>query len=88
MNTTTMIIIGIIGLVIVLFIIRAPSKASKILGHGAIRLTIGVLLLFFLNVFGGSIGLHVPINIFTVLVSSVLGIFGVTSLAAIHLFIL
>lgn len=88
MNATIMILIGIVSLGILLLIIRAPTIVTKFLGHSAIRLTIGILFLFFFNVFGGSFGLHIPINIFTVLVSSILGLFGVTSLAAIHIFIL
>lgn len=88
MDVTMVVIIGAVVLGIVLLIIRAPTKVTRFLGHGAVRLTIGILFLFFFNVFGGSIGLHIPINLFTVLVSSILGIFGVSSLAAIHLFIL
>lgn len=83
-----MILFGVIGLIILFLIIRSPAKIMRFLGASTIRLTIGVLFLFFFNVFGGSIGLHIPINVFTVLVSSILGLFGVTSLAAIHIFIL
>lgn len=83
-----MVLIGIAIILFLFFIMKHPSKTFRILGNGAIRMTIGILLLFFFNVFGGMIGLHIPINIFTVLVSSILGIFGVTSLAAIHIFIL
>ncbi|WP_152657423.1 pro-sigmaK processing inhibitor BofA family protein [Oceanobacillus sp. CFH 90083] len=78
----------IIGLIILLFIVGAPVKPMKHIGKAIMKLGIGVLLLFFLNVLGGSVGLHIPINLFTVLVSGFLGIFGVGSLAAIHLFIL
>jgi len=88
MDTMTIIIVGIFCLVLVYFIVRAPKKISHLFGHSAIRITIGILLLFFFNVFGGMIGLHIPINIFTVLVTSILGIFGMLSLAAIHLFVL
>ncbi|MEI3604544.1 pro-sigmaK processing inhibitor BofA family protein [Pseudogracilibacillus sp. SE30717A] len=83
-----MIVVGVLALVVMVFIFRSPAKTMRLLGTGTIRLTIGVLFLFFFNVFGGSIGLHIPINVFTVLVSSILGLFGVTSLAAIHIFIL
>lgn len=83
-----MILIGVISLVVIVLMIRTPRNATKILGYTAIRLTIGVLFLFFFNVFGGSIGLHIPINLFTVFVSSILGIFGITSLAAIQFFLL
>jgi len=83
-----LILFGVISIIILFLIIRLPAKMIRLLGSGAIRLTIGVLFLFFFNVFGGSLGLHIPINVFTVIVSSILGIFGVTSLAAIHIFIL
>jgi len=83
-----MILLGITVIVLLYFIFRQPSKMLRLLGSGAIRVTIGVLFLFFFNVFAASFGLHIPINVFTVLISSILGIFGVTSLAAIHIFIL
>ncbi|GEN89358.1 pro-sigmaK processing inhibitor BofA family protein [Oceanobacillus sp. FSL W8-0428] len=86
--SSTLFIGIIIGLIILLFIVGAPVKPMKYIGKATIRLGIGALLLFFLNVFGGAIGLHIPINLFTVLVSGFLGVFGVGSLAAIHLFIL
>lgn len=84
----TMIIIGTIGLALIIFFVRGPSVVTRFVGQSAIRVTIGVLLLFFLNVFGGAIGLHIPINMFTVLISSILGLFGVISLACIQLFIM
>lgn len=82
------IIIVVISMILIFFLFRKPALTMRIIGNGVIRMTIGVLLLFFFNVFGGYIGLHIPINIFTVLISSILGIFGITSLAAIHIFIL
>jgi len=82
------ILLGIAIILALFFVFRSPARITRLLGSGAIRLTIGVLFLFFFNVFGGYIGLHIPINIFTVLISTVLGLFGVTSLAAIHIFIL
>ena len=84
----TMIILGTVIVALIIFFIRAPSALTRFIGQGAIRVTIGVLCLFFINVFGGAIGLHIPINIFTVLISSILGLFGVVSLACIHLFVL
>lgn len=82
------IILCTIAIALVIFFIRAPSVLTRFIGQSTIRITIGILILFFINVFGGSIGLHIPINVFTVLISSVLGLFGVISLACIHLFIL
>jgi inhibitor of the pro-sigma K processing machinery len=77
-----------VALIILLLIVGAPVKPMRFIGHTTIKLGIGILFLFFVNVFGGAIGLHIPINIFTVVVSGFLGLFGVGSLAAIHLFII
>lgn len=81
------IVISIV-VIILMLLFRIPKKVMRFVGGSIIRLTIATLLLFFLNVFGGMLGLHIPINIFTVLVSTVLGVFGIASLVAIHLFIL
>lgn len=85
---STLVISIMVGLIILLLFIGAPAKPMRFIANMTVKLGIGVLMLFFLNVFGGAIGLHVPINLFTVAVSGFLGVFGVTSLAAIHLFIL
>lgn len=78
----------IIGLIIILLLVGAPVKPMKFIGQATVKLGIGILFLFFFNVFGGMIGLHIPINLFTAVVSGFLGIFGLASLTAIHLFIL
>lgn len=75
-------------LIILLLIIGAPIKPTRFIAHSTVKLGIGLLFLFFLNVFGGAIGLHIPINLFTIIVSGFLGIFGVFSLAAIQIFLL
>jgi inhibitor of the pro-sigma K processing machinery len=77
-----------VALIILLLIVGAPVKPMRFIGHTTIKLGIGILFLFFVNVFGGAIGLHIPINLFTVIISGFLGLFGVASLAAIHLFII
>lgn len=83
-----MIIISImVGIVILLLIIGAPIKPMRFLAHSTVKIGIGILFLFFFNVFGGSIGLHIPMNLFTVIVSGFLGLFGVASLAAIQIFL-
>lgn len=82
------IVIGImVALIILLLWIGAPVKPMRLIGQATVKVGIGVLFLFFFNVFAGMIGLHIPINVFTVLVSAFLGLFGVASLAAIQLFI-
>lgn len=82
-------VIGIIVLlIVVLLFVGAPVKPMRFIAHTTVKLGIGILFLFFLNVFGGVIGLHVPINVFTVIISGFLGLFGVASLSAIQLFLL
>lgn len=87
MNATLVVSI-IVVLIALLLMIGAPAKPSKFIMHSAVKLGIGILLLFFFNVFGGAIGLHIPINLFTVFISGFLGLFGVTSLAAIQIFLI
>lgn len=81
-------IIIILLILIIFILIGTPMKPMRLIGQTAVKLAIGVLFLFFFNVFGGYVGLHIPINIFTVFVSSFLGLFGIISLAAVHIFIL
>ncbi|MDY0409981.1 pro-sigmaK processing inhibitor BofA family protein [Virgibacillus soli] len=87
MSSTLVISIMVILIVILLFV-GAPVKPMRFIGQSMIKLGIGILLLFFFNVIGGSFGLHIPINIFTVIITGFLGLFGMASLTAIHLFII
>ncbi|MCP8617170.1 pro-sigmaK processing inhibitor BofA family protein [Salirhabdus salicampi] len=82
-------VIGVILVVILLFLLKGvPLKAVRLLSSGLVKVLIGALLLFFLNVFGANFGLHVPINLFTVFVSGFLGLPGLASLVAIHIILL
>ncbi|MFD1849287.1 pro-sigmaK processing inhibitor BofA family protein [Oceanobacillus bengalensis] len=85
---STMVITIMVALIIILLLVGAPIKPMRFIGQAAIKLGIGVLFLFFVNVFGGAVGLHIPINLLTTAISGFLGLFGVASLAAIHWFIL
>ena len=82
------VVLAVVFLVILLFFMNVPVKPVQWLSQLIVRMAIGVLLLFFANVLGGYIGLHIPINLFTVSISTILGILGVLSLAAIQIFIL
>ncbi|GAB3054339.1 pro-sigmaK processing inhibitor BofA family protein [Virgibacillus ainsalahensis] len=86
--SSTIVISIMIGLIVLLLIVGAPSKPMRFIGQATVKLGIGILFLFFFNVFGGAIGLHIPINLFTVIVSGFLGLFGLASLAAIQLFLI
>jgi inhibitor of the pro-sigma K processing machinery len=87
MEPTIVISIMVVAIVLLLFV-GTSFKPMRFLVNGTVKLGIGILFLFFFNVIGGSFGLHIPINIFTAVVSGFLGLFGVASLAAIHLMIL
>ncbi|MFD2923923.1 pro-sigmaK processing inhibitor BofA family protein [Halobacillus naozhouensis] len=82
-------VILIVGLSIpLLLIVGLPSSPVKWVGQALMRVVIAVVLLFFVNLFGAQFGLHVPINGFTAVISALLGIPGVISLTAIHLWVL
>ncbi|WFA05352.1 pro-sigmaK processing inhibitor BofA family protein [Bacillus sp. HSf4] len=84
----SVIIIGaIVALVALLFFSKTAFKPLKWIGTIAVRLIIGALLLFCVNLFGESIGIHVPINIVTTGVSGLLGVPGVAALIVIKQFI-
>ncbi len=75
------------GFLILLFLIGSPAKLFKLLGHGAVKLLIGALLLFFLNVFGHRFGIYIPINLMTSAVAGLLGIPGLCALVVIETWI-
>lgn len=77
----------IIGLIVLLLMMGTSSKPLKFIGSLFAKVVIGGMLLFFLNAFGSSFGLHVPINVFTAGVAGILGIPGLLSLAAIQYWI-
>ncbi|MEC1669847.1 pro-sigmaK processing inhibitor BofA family protein [Bacillus sp. FSL R5-0560] len=81
-------IIGIIlGLVILLFLSGSPAKPLKWIGITVVKCVAGALLLVCVNMFGGSLGIHVPINIVTTAISGILGIPGIAALVVIKHFI-
>lgn len=71
------------GLIILFLFVGAPLKPIKFIGQGIVKLLIGALLLFFLNVIGNQFGIHIPINIATSAVSGFLGIPGLFALVII-----
>lgn len=72
------------GLIIVMLLFGAPFKPARFVGQAAIKLIIGALFLFFLNIAGNQYGIHVPINFATSAVSGFLGIPGLCALVAIQ----
>ncbi|WLR50881.1 pro-sigmaK processing inhibitor BofA family protein [Bacillus tianshenii] len=76
------------GLILLLLILGAPIKPLQIIGQGCVKLIVGALLLFFLNAFGTSLGMHIPINFITAAISGFLGLPGLAALVAIEAIIL
>ena len=82
-------IVGLLGfIVLMLLFIGSPSKPIRFISQGVVKLIIGALFLFFLNIIGSQFGIHVPINLVTSAVSGILGIPGVLALVAIEMWII
>lgn len=85
---STVIIISMVVLIALLLIVGAPLKPMRFVLRGSVKLIVGVLFLFFFNVFGATIGLHLPINVYTAVIAGFLGLPGLASLTALHIFVL
>ncbi|WP_240378201.1 pro-sigmaK processing inhibitor BofA family protein [Bacillus piscicola] len=83
------ILISLAGIALCMFFLMGGLTSSfKWMGSILVRLVIGAMALFFLNIFGGVFDYHLPINLFTVGVSGLLGFPGLFMLVAVDLFIL
>lgn len=83
------VVISVLGAVILLLlVIGAPIKPIHFLGQGIIKLLIGALFLFFLNLMGNQFGIHIPINLATSAISGFLGIPGMFALVAIDVWVI
>lgn len=78
---------AIVALVALLFFSKASFKPLRLIERIAVRFVVGALFLFCVNLFGESVGIHVPINIVTTGVSGLLGVPGVAALIVIKQFI-
>jgi inhibitor of the pro-sigma K processing machinery len=76
------------GLIIIVLLVGAPIKALRFVGQGVVKLLIGALFLFFLNIAGNQFGIHIPINIVTSAVSGFLGLPGLFALVAIDTWVM
>ncbi|RWZ54789.1 pro-sigmaK processing inhibitor BofA [Halobacillus fulvus] len=82
-------VVLLLGLAIpLLLIVGLPSAPIQWIGRLFTKLIIAVILLFFVNLFGAQFGLHIPINGFTAVVGTLLGVPGVISLTAIHIWLI
>ena len=84
-----LVVISILGgMILLLLFIGAPIRPVRFIGQGLVKIMIGALLLFFLNAFGTTMGLNIPINLVTSTISGFLGIPGLAALIVIETFIL
>lgn len=74
-------ILTIIAVIIIAKIFTWPlKKILKLL----LNIAVGLVMILLVNVFGESIGLHIPFNIITAIVAGSLGIPGVIALIVIN----
>jgi inhibitor of the pro-sigma K processing machinery len=86
--TPIMIISFLTGAIFLFLSIGTSFKPLHFLGQGLVKIVIGALFLFFVNVFGVPLDIHIPINIITAAISGILGLPGIGALIAIKLFIM
>lgn len=82
------VIVSIISLIVIILLIGIPIRFTRWIGEGIVRLVIGALFIFLINVVGNVSGIHLPINLFTVMVTGFLGIPGVVALIFIQQYII
>ena len=82
-NYTVLIFAAIAVIVIAKLLAWPVKKIIKL----AINCTIGALLVFLVNTFGGAIGISIPFNIITALIAGVFGVPGVIFLIILGFFI-
>ncbi|XJZ27353.1 pro-sigmaK processing inhibitor BofA family protein [Bacillota bacterium Lsc_1132] len=83
------VIISILGgLILLLLFSGTPVRPVRFIGQAVMKLLIGALFLFFLNLALNRYNVHIPINLATSAVSGFLGIPGLAALVAIQKWII
>ncbi|CAH2465643.1 MULTISPECIES: pro-sigmaK processing inhibitor BofA family protein [Bacillus] len=85
---STIIIVGILALVFIFLVFGVSAKPIRFIGKALFHVTLGIALLFIVNVAGTYFDFHIPINMGTATVSSLLGVPGVAALVIIKLYIM
>ncbi|BBN97325.1 pro-sigmaK processing inhibitor BofA family protein [Sporolactobacillus terrae] len=73
-------VIGILVVFLIMIVAGTSAHPMRWIGKLAVRLVVGALLLFLLNVIGESFSMHIPINLATAAVSGFLGLPGLAAL--------
>lgn len=82
MSYLTMILVAIIVLLLAKFVLKVNTKRLIEL---IINILLGIVVIWLINKFGGSLGIYIPLNFITALVVGVLGIPGVIILVLLNL---
>lgn len=82
MSYLTMILVAIIVLLLAKFVLKVNTKRLIEL---IINILLGIVVIWLINKFGGSLGISIPLNFITALVVGVLGIPGVIILVLLNL---
>ncbi len=82
MNYLTIILAAAVVLLLAKFVLRVNTKRLVEL---IINILLGIVVLWLINKFGGSLGIAIPINIITALVVGILGLPGVIILLLLNL---
>ena len=78
----------VVGMILLLFLVGTPFKPLRMLGRFSVKLIMGAVILYIVNIVGGKYGMHIPINPSTTLVSGILGFPGVAALIVIQKWII
>ena len=78
----------IVGMILLLFLVGTPFKPLRVLGRFSVKLIMGAIILYIVNIVGGAYDMHIPINPSTTLVSAILGFPGVAALIVIQKWII
>ena len=82
MNYLTIILAAAVVLLLAKFVLHVNTKRLIEL---IINILLGIIVLWIINRFGGSLGIAIPINIITALVVGILGLPGVIILLLLNL---
>ena len=82
MNYLTMLLIAAVVLLLAKFVFRVNT--TRLIGL-IINVLLGIIVIWLLNKFGGSLGISIPLNIITVLIVGILGLPGVIILVLLNL---
>ena len=82
MNYLTMLLVAIVVLVVAKFVLNLkPRRLIELV----INILLGIVIIWLINRFGGSLGISIPLNFITALIVGVLGVPGVIILVLLNL---